>query len=238
MELLSRYVDPPLSHSIQHMIQKATRTEAELRYETVEALRSEIQKEFSKTGQPHLLQSIAVTGSFPGCEENETDSLRKLYACQKKMWEKDGCLYYKNFRGYPKYGPGIQVPEPKNAIRVTDYGSLTDEDAFSDADLILFLCTDALWRRADAIDKDDFLSRNRNRIRIICNPGSRNSANFFANRFSLPIYSYLYDSDPFRITNEKAAFVSRLLFQKGRSGIFSILKRRALKTRRSLESAE
>ena len=48
MELLSRYVDPPLSHSIQHMIQKATRTEAELRYETVEALRSEIQKEFSK----------------------------------------------------------------------------------------------------------------------------------------------------------------------------------------------
>lgn len=261
MHYLSTYVNPPLSHSIQHMIQKATETEAGLRYETVEALLSEIHKEFSQTGQPHLLQSIAVIGSFSGCgathfalslvstlnflgydacyfEANNTDSMRKMYAYQKKMWEKDGCLYYKNFCGYPRYGPGIQVPEPKNVIRVTDYGSLPEEDSFSHADLILFLCTDALWRRADAIDKNDFLHQYRERMKIICNPGDHSSANFYANRLSLPIYSYFYDSDPFRITKEKASFVSQLLFQKGRSGIFSTLKRRVSRLRRPSGSVE
>ncbi len=255
MQYMSSYTNPPLSRPILHMIQKATETEAALRFETVEELLSEIRKESSRAGQAHLCTSIAVIGSFSGCgvthfaaslvstlnflgypacyfESNDTDSMRKMHTFQKGMWESNGCMHYKNFCGYPRYGPGIRVPEPENVIRVTDYGSDPSKPELAEAELILFLCADALWRRADAIEQDEFLKKYRGRLKIICNPGIRSSAKFYANHFSLPVHSYFYDPDPFRITKEKTDFVSRLLSEKGRFDICFLPERKHFRFRR------
>lgn len=247
MQFLSKYAAPPPSRTLRHIIQKAVQPEPALRFETVEALYSEIHTEFLKIGQPHLCQSVAVVGSFPGCgathfalslvstlnflgqnayyfEHNSTDSLRKMYAFQQGMWEQDGCFYYKCFRGYPKYGQGVQIPEPENAIRVTDYGSVFSAPELETADLILFLCADASWHRYDAIAQDEFLHTHKDHIKIICNFGRQHTARFFAKQFSLPVYSYFYDRDPFRITEKKIAFASKILNQKGRFSLFSTLR--------------
>lgn len=248
MEYLSGFTEIPLSGSTQHIIQKATETEPALRYETVEQLAQEIKKEITKIGQPHLLSSIAVVGSFSGCgathfslslvstlnfmgqqacyfEKNTSDSLRKMHAALPHMREKDGCLLYRTFCGYPNYGPGIQLPETAWDITVTDYGCAPDLRELAHTDLILFLCADAPWRRQDARIQNEFLDEHRDHLKIICNPGTRQASKLYAKELALPIYPYFYDKDPFVITPEKMAFVSRLLNQKGRISLFSTRKR-------------
>ncbi len=48
------------SHKFQHIIQKATTSDASLRYVTVAELYQEIQEIQKLTGQPHLIHKIAV----------------------------------------------------------------------------------------------------------------------------------------------------------------------------------
>jgi serine/threonine-protein kinase len=248
MEYLSGFLEASPSRTTQHIIQKATDPHPASRYETVEALAEEIKQESQKIGRPHLLHTIAVVGSFPGCgathfslslvsalnfmghrtcyfEKNESGSLRKMDRSLPDLWEKEGCYHYRTFCGYPNYGPGIVLPESTWDITVTDYGCTPDPEEIDRADLILYLCADAPWHRQDACAQNEFLNRHRDHLKVICSPGTRHACKLYAKELQFPIYPYFYDPDPFAVTREKMAFVSRLLNRKGRTSLFSILKR-------------
>ncbi len=248
MQYLSKHVDIPLSHTFHQIIQKATLPDPVLRYETVEELSKAIQSESLKNSQLHLLSSIAVVSNFSGCgathfsiflvsvlnflgynayyyEKNDSDSLRKMFACLKGMRQQDGCFYYKLFRGYPKYGPGIEVPNPPNAIRIIDYGNQQVAPELENADLVFMLCSDMPWRRQDVIDWDEFLQTYKDRLKIICNCSGQTAAHILAKQLQFPVYPYFYDKNPFRISKKKIAFASLLINRKGRGLLFSILKK-------------
>ena len=55
-------------------------------------------------------------------EKNWSNDLRKTVAQLKHVWEKNGCFFYRNFTGFPKYDSGIEIPEPVAQIMVNDYG--------------------------------------------------------------------------------------------------------------------
>jgi serine/threonine-protein kinase len=248
MEYLSGFLDASPSRTIQQIIQKATDPLPASRYETVEALEAEIQKESQKIGQPRLLHTIAVVGSFPGCgathfslslvsalnfmgyrtcyfEKNESGSMQKMACALPALWEKDGRFHYGTFQGYPNYGPGIVLPETTWDITVTDYGCTPDLTEIERADLLVYLCADAPWHRSDVFAQSEFLDRHRDHLTVICSPGTRHACKLYAKELQLPIYPYFYDPDPFAVTREKMAFASRLLNRKGRTSLFSILKR-------------
>jgi serine/threonine-protein kinase len=248
MKYLSGFLEVSPSRTIQHIIQKATDPHPASRYETVEALEEEIKKESQKLGQPHLLHTIAVVGSFPGCgathfslslvcalnfmgyrtcyfEKNESGSLRKMARALPTLWEKDGRFHYRTFHGYPNYGPGVVLPESTWDITVTDYGCTPAPMEIERADLLVYLCADAPWHRSDVLSQSEFLERHRDHLTVICSPGTRQACKFYAKELQLPIYPYFYDPDPFVVTREKMAFASRLLNRKGRTSLCSILKR-------------
>lgn len=261
MQYLSQYVDTPLSHTLQTIIQKTLMPNPKLRYETVEELALAIKTEYSKIRQTHLLSSIAVIGNFSGCgsthfsfflvsvlnylgynayyyEKNNTDALRKMHTCLHGMWEREGCFYYRFFRGFPKYGHGIHLPYPPKALSVGDFGNQPDSPELDDADLIILLCSDMPWRRQDVIDWDEFLYTNKDRLKIICNCSTHIAAHNLAKQLNIPVYHYFYDKNPFRITRKKIAFAKQFFNRKGRFWLFSILKTFQRKNRRQLESVE
>jgi serine/threonine-protein kinase len=254
-QLLSKYVDPPLSRTVSKIIQKSIHSDPALRYETVEALQSDLEHEFLNLRSTHLVKNIAVVGSHSGCgvthvsialvstlnlltgkciyiEKNDTDSIRKFSKVNHAVYEKDGCFYYRCFKGFPKYGPGISISYPGDAILVTDYGTLLSDPEIGQADLILYLCDDAPWHWEDAIDQNDFLHTHRDILRIIVNPGCQRSAHFYAKALGIPVYPFFADSDAFCITSQKIEFFRRLLELKGSHTLCLALKRFLLSLRR------
>ena len=249
MEYLKEYVDTRLSRSFQHIIQKATDPDPGSRFETVEDLNLEIQKQFLKISQPHLCKKIAVVGSFPGCgathiaislvsalnylgkhalyyEENPDNNLRNMLAVSKNMWEKDGCVYYRFFCGFPKYGPGIQIKDAFEGIRIFDYGTDLSTALDSDADTIFFICSGGPWHYLDSCARKENLIMHKDRIKVICNLGDFQIAHQLAKEFSLPVHLFFYEKDPFFITRKKLKFIERLLGQKGRFLPFFALRKR------------
>lgn len=248
MQFLSKYVEPSLSRTVSKIIQKSISADPVLRYETVEALWGDLKKESSEFHSAHLVKHIAVVGSGRGCgtthiaialvsalnllansciyiEQNDTDIISKLsYVCSS-MYEKDGCFFYRCFRGYPKYGPGISISYPKDSIHVYDFGCKLTEPKLDQMDLILFICDDALWRRKDVIEQNDFLHTYKDVLRIIVNPGTKRSLRFFAKTIGLPVYAYFEDRDAFLVTPKKLSFFRRLLGQKGKCSLCSTLKK-------------
>jgi serine/threonine-protein kinase len=59
-QLLSKHVEPPLSQTFSKIIQKSIQSDPAFRYETVEALLSDLEKEFARLRSPHLVQNIAA----------------------------------------------------------------------------------------------------------------------------------------------------------------------------------
>jgi serine/threonine-protein kinase len=151
--------------------------------------------------------------------------MQKMARALPALWEKDGRFHYRTFQGYPNYGPGIVLPEATWDITVTDYGCTPDLTEIERADLLLYLCADAPWHRFDVFAQSEFLDRHRDHLTVICSPGTRHACKLYAKELQLPIYPYFYDPDPFAVTREKMAFASRLLNRKGRTSLFSILKR-------------
>jgi serine/threonine-protein kinase len=254
-QFLSEHVEPPLSRTVSKIIQTCIHSDPAFRYETVEALLSDLEDEFLKLRSTHLVQNIAVVGSHHGCgvthfsialvstlnllsgncyyiEENDGDSIRKLSMVNHAIYEKDGCFYFRCFQGFPKYGPGISVSSPKDCIRVTDYGSSLSDPAIEQADLILFLCDDAPWHWKDAIEQNDFLHTHKDILRIIVNPGNQRSAHFYAKAFGIPVYPFFVDKDAFCITSQKIDYFRRLLNMKGKHSLCLALRRFLLPLRR------
>ena len=67
LQYILTFTPDSFSHKFQHIIQKATTSDASLRYMTVAELYQEIQEIQKLTGQAHLIHKIAVLGSHRGC---------------------------------------------------------------------------------------------------------------------------------------------------------------------------
>lgn len=250
MEFLSRYVNEPLSQNVQQIFQKATSGDPLLRFETVEALQISLQQEFKNTNPSHLVKKIAVIGSTFGCgtthiavsmvcsmntlgmdtfylEENSSNHLRNMLSFIKPGMQPDGAIYYRSFKGFPKYGPGIEISCPQNAFQILDFGTDVRHPLISTCDQILLICPGGLWNRDNAIQQRNFLNTYSIPFHLVCNQGSKESARFFAKTFGSPVIHFLSDEDPFKVTPEKTDFTLQLLNQKGRkSSFFKNLKKR------------
>lgn len=250
MEFISRYVKEPLSQNIQQIFQKATAEDPMLRFETVEALQISLQQEFSNNNPSHLVQKIAVIGASFGCgtthiaislvcamnalglntfylEENCSNHLRNLLPFITSGVQPDGAIYYRNFKGFPKYGPGIEFSCPKEAFQVLDFGTDARHPMVSTCDQILLICPGGLWNRDSAIQQRKILNTYSIPLQLICNQGSKENASYFAKSTGSPIILFQADADPFRVTPEKTDFTLQLLNQKGgKSSFFKKTKKR------------
>ena len=135
--------------------------------------------------------------------------------------KKNGCFFYRNFTGFPKYDSGIEIPEPVAQIMVNDYGCDFSSSCLATADHIIYVCGGALWHRDDAKSKDFLLQNFGNRLHVVANLCDHNSAIYFARTFSQPVYSYPFNTDIFRADKEKLDFVHWLQQpEKGRNRLF------------------
>ncbi len=252
IQFMSVYQKDSVSQKLLPIIQKAVSPEPACRYETVDMLLCAIRTANSKEKQPHLINRMAVIGSYHGCgsthlaisivsvlnslgkkafyyEKNCSDSLRKMQLARPGMTEQHGYYNYECFKGFPMYGPGICVPDPGAEFSVFDYGAEPLSEEIFSAQLILLVCGTAPWRLTDAIEKEEFLKKHSDRLCFICNPGSHRIAHFYAKQFSAPVHSYFFDLNPFQITHEKIEFVTKLLAEKGQKfscSIFDTLKQK------------
>ena len=184
------YLDAATNRSIYPKIQKAISADPDLRYESPQALYSALKEVIETTGRTHLRQTIAVVGNHSGCgathiaialvttlnylgisavyqEKNWSNDLRKTVAQLKHVWEKNGCFFYRNFTGFPKYDSGIEIPEPVAQIMVNDYGCDFSSSCLATADHIIYVCGGALWHRDDAKSKDFLLQNFGNRLHVV-----------------------------------------------------------------------
>lgn len=240
MQYLNRHVDKPLSRTISKILKKATAQDPALRYETVEMLRTELQKEFKKIRCPHLVQKIAVAGSHCGCgvthicvslvstlnymgcdaiyqECNSSGTMCRFSRVTDHAREENGCIHYRLFRGYPRYGPGVASCIPEHRITVADYGSDVSQAALSDADLLLLLCDGAPWNRQNAVALAEVLREDTIHTRIIANRADKRAAQFFAEQFHAPVHLYFEDADAFTVSRQKQSFFTQLLQWKGKT---------------------
>ncbi len=247
MLYLSDFVENPLSQNTQTIIKQAARKDPTYRFETVDKLLLALSCEQTTSKQTHSRKTIAVIGSHKGCgcthisisltstlnymgysacyyEKNDTESLFRALDFFPHKKEKNGCIFYRLFCGYPNYGPGISIPEPDADILILNYGTALDVCEI-EADLYLFICTSSIWHRQDAIDKNETFLHFKGNRKIICNMGTKSALLQLANRFLSPIFLYTYDADPFLVTPSKVKFASELLHLKRRSPLFFHLKK-------------
>ena len=247
IRLLLPHVDASISRNILPIIHKTQNADPRDRYQTVRQLSTALADTNDNTEESHLRLTIAVIGSHSGCgcthvaislvstlrfightavylEKNKTNHLRYAVRQMKQVWEKDGYYSHQCFQGYPKYDEGITIPTPVADILVEDYGNTYSLPELSAADYILYICGGGLWHRSDATINDHFLQQLGDRLKIIANLCDRKTALYYARKFSMPVYLYPYDADPFHVDRSKQDFIRWLSLQKGRKSLFLNLK--------------
>lgn len=252
MEYLSNHLDVSLSPKLHNIISKATHTDPACRYETVDELISVMKEQKNLLNQPHHRKKIAVIGSHAGCgsthiaimltstlnymgytsiyyEKNQSNSLSPSFQLIPFAKEKNGLIFYRYFKGYPFYGPGILPPKMNADITIDDYGENFPMDAEINYDFILYVCSNSIWHRYSIFKKGGSYLGLSNHFKIICNMGQKESLLSLARYFSKPVYNYPYDTDPFFINAEKISFVSKLLHLKRRNRLFFHLKKYILR---------
>lgn len=240
MQYMSTYLDSPISPKLHQIIYKATQEESNYRYETVDSLLTALQNLSNQ--QPHLCKKIAIYGSHLGCgtthiaismvstlnylgysatyyEKNTENSLCYLPSFASSMTESNGLLSYKFFKGYPNYGPGICLPPNADDICVYDYGTSVPTTPV-DADIVLLVCSNALWHRHNVFDKGESLLKLYGNLTFICNMGQKKTMRNLARHFHSPINEFPYTMDPFCITQTNISFVCRLFQLKRRKQSF------------------
>ncbi len=241
MKFLSGYVDTALSQNILTIIQKATNADPAHRYETVDELASAVQQANDNNGRMHLRQTIAVLGSFSGCgathiaialtsqlnalgrrtvycEENDSNSLRKAVPHMRNAYEEEGCYICGCFKGYPRYGEGVDIRCRAADTAVKDYGC-SIPDSLAAADLILYVCGGGLWHRSDPALSPLISGQPEGRLRVIANLCDKKSAVYFARQHNAPVYLYPFDPDPFGPSADKRRFAEWLSYRKGGRGL-------------------
>lgn len=246
MQLISKYVDPPLSPNIPQIIYKAAHADPACRYETVDELASAIAKQQTLFQQPHLRKTIAIMGSHPGCgcthiafsmvtalnslgysavyyEKNTSNALRSMQNLSPLVTEHDGMVFHGFFKGYPNYGPGIKLPASTECISICDYGSKLPDD-YIEADLLLYVCDNSPWHWQDAIEQGETLLQKYGNLQIICNLGQRTTMQFLSKKLHKPVIRYSFCENPFLVAKDVVSFVLSLLHLKRRKHLFFRLK--------------
>lgn len=249
MEFMTSFLDAATSRNIQPVIQKATQTDPGLRYQTVLELSAALKKANDNKGGTHLRQIVAVIGSHPGCgcthiafsltcalnhlgidsvyrEMNPTSHLCRAMKQLSGVRERKGCYSYRCFKGYPRYDEGIEIPEPDAEIIIEDYGCHYDSRRLVTADRILYVCGGAPWHRGNARPEDFLFRRLGKRMNFIVNLCDRNSAIYYARKFSVQVYPYPFDTDIFCMDKKKLDFVHWLSFEKKKNRLFKHSGRR------------
>ncbi len=246
VEYLSCYLDTSVSPNFHKIIKKATSVEPACRFETVDQLISAIKKEKKNLHQPHLRKKILVVGSHPGAgathvsislvctlnymgydaiyyDTNQNNSLQKSTSYISHKHEHEGLIHYGLFRGYPLYGPGINLSHSNESFSVYNAG-----DAFPpfdiDADLILFVCDSSVWHRQEVYEKASKLMHYKELLIILCNRGDSSTMAKLAKDFSSCVYHYPYIKNPFSVTKPLLNLVTRILHLKRGNRLFSALK--------------
>ena len=246
MELLSHHLDIPLSPKLHSIINKSIEQIPASRFETVDKLISAIENEKETMYHTHSRKNIAVIGSHLGCgsthicialvstlnylgyrsfyyQIDHKDSLQQVPLFVHSLREKDGLISYRFFKGYPSYGPGVQISEADADIYVYDYGATALPEDFI-ADELWYICSSSIWHRYSCLKKGIQLLNSFDNLKIICNMGQKNSMYDLSKHFSKSIYNYPYDTNPFSIDKSKITFVSSLLSIKRRRSLFFHLK--------------
>lgn len=246
MLYLSDYVKPSLSPKFNQIIQQATHAELKHRFETVDALISAINQQKDLLCQSYPRKKIAICGSHSGCgsthiaialvstlnymgytsiyyAKNSHSSLQQLQNLMSFFKENNGMFYYKYFRGYPFYGPGVFLEEHEDAICIYDYGDQFPTSEMN-VDQILFICSNGIWQLHNAFEKGDSLIYFQDSLRIICNMGQKKTMHVLSKYFSLPVFRYPYDDNPFCIDSKKLLFVQKTLGIHRRKHLFFRLK--------------
>ena len=239
MQYLSMHIETSLSPKFHQIIHKAAHADISHRFETVDALISAIQQEKQVSGQPLSRMKIAVVGSHSGCgtthisislvsvlnylgysaiyyEKNKTDALRQMHSHIPHIKEKNGMFCYRFFKGYPAYGPGIQIPDVKDTISVYDLGGSIVIDEI-DTDYILYICSNSSWHQHENYRNKEKLLLSGVTTKIICNFGEPFTMRTLSKYFLLPVYRYTFDKDAFCVSKEKIDFVTKLLSLKRRN---------------------
>lgn len=244
LEYLGQYVYPTLSPNIMHIIHKSIESDPANRYETVDELSSDLNREISKICQPHLCKKIAVIGSHHGCgtthiaisivstlnsiglssyykEESHSDSLLEYANNTNKFKQYNGIYSCHNFNGIPEYGPGIVINVPDNAIIVYDLGLYCDNKSLEEYDIILFICGGAFghFNNLDEITK--LIDQNKRPLKVVCNLSDRKQAISFARYFDKKIYTFQFEPNPMHISSASKKLILSLLNKKGWSKFFS-----------------
>lgn len=247
LQYLSNHLDAPISPNIHKILKTAAAANPDHRYETVDDLVFAIEKENNLLKQPHSRKRIAILGSHSGSgsthiafslvstlnymgyssiyfEQRSGNSLRKISPFLSPIKEKDGMVYYRFFKGFPFYGPGISItPDTAAGIYIYDYGNTlpSDETPF---DAVLYICSNGVWHWHDAFQKQEILRQLTSHLIIICNMGQKNTLHSFSKQFDQKVFYYPYDSKPFQVTVHKVSFFSKILQIKRRDSLFFYLR--------------
>ena len=247
LQYILTFTPDSFSHKFQHIIQKATTSDASLRYVTVAELYQEIQEIQKLTGQPHLIHKIAVLGSHRGCGSTHVavsltcelnilgyhgiyiDSAKSILCHGNHdglqiFKQKNGYYYYKSFQGIPDYSDGIQFNIPKDAIQIYDLGTDVCNEKIYDMDLVLYVCNGGFWHLNDIYRNHSILKKMTASLSVICNMCSRQNASAIAALLNCSVYHFPYDSDMFKSSVQKETLIQKLLELKGGASLSDTLK--------------
>lgn len=172
VEHLLSFVEESLSNKTLLIIKKATEEGQSLRFETVEDFFVSLSNEILSLQKAHLSlapnKNFAVCGSFLGCEstkfaieltaalnrkslsaiyleQNQSNAMNHLIPFLPANAEKDGQIHYMDFRGFPRFGPGISLTIPDANYYIHDFGSSYAISQLRDMDRIFLIVSSNLW---------------------------------------------------------------------------------------------
>lgn len=239
LQYLLTYVKIPISSNLQDIINKATDSLPELRFETAKSLRQAILAELQTCQAPHLYPTIAVIGGCSGCgctytaisitcclnsmnipcfyfEENDSNQLRNLrhFSGRPTFRAQNGYLSAGEFRGFPRYGPGILIPDIPASSRVLDFGTSFEPDLLSTADYIVLVVDPSLWKRSTCMDVYEKLRPFQSKVSVVLSPGNSAAARDYSHRFHTFIYCLIDVDSPFSVHPVQEELWNQLFFQR------------------------
>ena len=249
LQYLSMHTETSISPNIHKLILKATSADPKKRLETVDVLLSALENEIKFIEQPQTRKNIAIIGSHSGSgathialsvtstlnymghsclyfEKESGNGLRTIFPFLSSIKEEDGMIFYRYFKGFPLYGPGVSISYDSAAtFFVYDYGNTLPPDDLH-FDIMIFVCSNGIWRWEDAFKKWETAKTLSSQNFIICNMGSKHTMHYFAKQFQQEVYHYPYDKNPFVIASDKVSFFSKIFQIKRRNSLFFHLRNR------------
>lgn len=244
LEMLILASESKESLNLMHIAKTAMHPNEEKRYASIEEFQKELmqamqsmQSNKNPVYQKHLLTKIIVVGSQPhigtthvavsltgyfNChniftvyqEKNHNNDVRKTVKSGKGFAECDGLYRKKDFFGMPKYGTGIKIELPKDALIIMDYGTDIENAVEEEAELFLLVAGSREWEIAKthaAYEKVKSLTG----LILISNYGNERQAKKYAREYAKTVYNFPLDQNPFQMTKEKEKLFQGLLKKEG-----------------------